>query len=117
MGYLFIPCFFCILAETVNKCDKMCNFGPNVRKFIRFLKEKGIYCYFFKEVKNNEYYSSSLNKTYNGNIILLLEDNELTPELIIDRSLCWDDTIKGYYFWYKLDKEFRDWYNEIREKH
>lgn len=84
-----------------------------VKVFKRFLKEKGIYIAYFREVKRNNHRTSSLNRDFNGDIKTLFEYFKNEPTKIIDRSLIWEYTEQGSNFWAYLDDEFRDYYNSI----
>lgn len=84
----------------------------NIRMFLRFLKEKGIYSLYFNEVKRNKYHLSTLNFRFNGDIYKLLTVYNSCPKQIINHSIIWNHTFHGYSFWNQMSKEFRDWYNE-----
>ena len=75
-----------------------------IKIFFRFLKDKKVFKEFFREVKNNKYVHSSLNKIYFGDIKLLFESESSVD--FIDKSLHWDDTERGSGFWDNLSKQY-----------
>lgn len=80
--------------------------GKNIQKFKRFLKEKGIYALYFREVKNNKHHSSTINCLFNGDIKAFLKHYDKDPGAIIDKSLYWTETANGHEFWGEIEYEF-----------
>jgi hypothetical protein len=84
------------ICETID-CGKKSIFF----KFIRFLKENGVFISFRRNVENNFSGNSFLNFTYNHKIDALLD---ATPvDEWINYSMVWDMTPEGWEFWRELN--------------
>lgn len=60
--------------------------------FFRFLKEKGVYKAYFREVKKNDSSWSTLNAIYKGNLSKCLNAYAFSTTSLIDRTLDWGKT-------------------------
>ena len=77
-----------------------------IKAFKRFLKEKGIYSAYFRNVHNQKYLKEGLLcHKYNGNINDLLK-NYYCFKKIIDASFIWRLTPEGQDFWQGIDNKF-----------
>jgi hypothetical protein len=75
--------------------------------FFRFLKEKGVYKTYFREVKKNNSSWSTLNATYKGNLSKCLKAYAFSTTSLIDRTLDWRKTELGLDGWENLSNEYQ----------
>ena len=84
-----------------------------IQIFFRFLKDKGVFSEFFREVRNNRHSSSTINKHYGGNIKALFKSELLSPTYI-DKCLHWEDTERGTGFWSHLSTLYSNYYHSVK---
>lgn len=73
-------------------------------KFIRFLKEKGIYSVWKYNVGKNKSPISYINYSYGHNYIKFFNN---CPEYeLVNYSLVWGDTKQGHDFWHIINQEW-----------
>lgn len=75
--------------------------------FFRFLKEKGVYKAYFRDVKKNNSSWSTLNLTYKGNLSKCLKAYAFSTTSLIDRTLDWRKTELGYEKWENINDEYQ----------
>ena len=75
--------------------------------FFRFLKEKGVYKAYFRDVKKNDSSWSTLNATYKGNLSKCLKAYAFSTTSLIDRTLDWRKTELGLDGWEILSDEYQ----------
>ena len=88
--YLFVFLKNCIFASVLDLSKKM---NEDIKKFLRFLKEIGVYKLFVDECK----------AFHNPTIIETLSYCDTTPRDLLCYAFAWDRSIKGVDFWEDVD--------------
>ena len=81
--------------------------NSDLHLFFRFLKEKGVYKTYFREVRKNDSSWSTLNATYGGNLSKCLKAYAFSTTNLIDRTLDWRKTELGLDGWENLSDEYQ----------
>lgn len=82
--------------------------------FIRFLKERGVYVAYFRNLKNNESYLDAFNFLYEHNLARYFSDGE--PFNWLTECFYWADQKEGRSFWERLHNEWQKNLNKQRQK-
>lgn len=85
--------------------------SKNVRLFLRFIKEKGIYRAFLRAcIERASRPGGIINSDYNGSHIEYIH-KELSYEYdcdeVINHAFCWSETREGHNFWSNYDDMWR----------
>ena len=104
------------MKEKKEKDAFICNgFDINRRKrffrFVRFLKEKGVFTAFKYNIVNNVHPNSYFNNRCGHNIKLFFSIAQ--PYEWINYSMYWAGTPQGQEFWEQINSE---WHSEINKR-
>lgn len=80
--------------------------NSDLHLFFRFLKEKGIYKTYFREVKRNDSNWSTLNALFKGDLSRCLVENAFSTAHLIDITLDWRKTELGFEHWENMNDEY-----------
>lgn len=81
--------------------------NSDLHLFFRFLKEKGVYKTYFREVKRNNANWSTLNSLFKGNLSRCLVEYAFSTAHLIDMTLDWRETELGFEKWENMSNEYK----------
>ena len=81
--------------------------NSDLHLFFRFLKEKGVYKTYFREVKRNNADWSTLNSLFKGNLSMCLVEYAFSTAHLIDMTLDWRETELGFEKWENMSNEYK----------
>ena len=81
--------------------------NSDLHLFFRFLKEKGVYKTYFREVKRNNANWSTLNALFKGNLSRCLVEHAFSTAYLIDMTLDWRETELGFEKWENMNNEYK----------